>query len=150
MKKRFYISLIYIFPFFCFAETVEVPFTLDDRDRLIRLEGDLKSLHNEMNIKFESIIESMNVRFDAQQQQINDLKYAIADNRTLFFWGFGIIIVFMLFIFGYIIWDRRTALFPVREKTFSLDEKMKAIEKVLKEFGKEQPKFAEILRTHGL
>jgi len=151
MKKNPLITLFIIA--FCSllqAQDHAVPYTLEDRDRLIRLEIELKALRTEMNTKFESIqiqfgsIQTqMDTRFGSIQTQINDLK-------NLFYWGFGILITLFMFLFGYIIYDRSTAKSPVREKTYSKDEKMKAIEKVLKEFGKEQPKFAKILKSYGL
>jgi len=78
------------------AQQQEVPYTLDDRDRAIRTEERIEALETKMDIKFES-----------QQQQINDLK-------TMFFWGFGIMITLMVFMMGYMIYDRRTAMHPIR------------------------------------
>ena len=92
----------------------EVPFTLEDRDRIIK----------------------MDERLESQQRQLDDLK-------TLFYWGFGILFSLMLFLLGFIIWDRRTAMEPVRERTQSLIL-------TLREYAKEQPKLADILRSYGL
>jgi len=61
-----------LFIFFCFSllcvteikgQTNNVPFTLDDRDRIIRLEEKVESLRNEMNAKFE-----------VQNDKINEIK----------------------------------------------------------------------------
>ena len=99
-----------------------------------------------MNTRFESMdvkFESMNVKFESQQLQINDLK-------TMFVWGFGILISLMLFTLGYTIWDRRTALNPVQKTTISLREKVNNIENILKKEAATNTRFAEILRTYGL
>ncbi len=109
MKKIIFISLLVPFYFSSLAQSTTVPFTLEDRDRIIRTEQGINLLRNEMNTRFESMnvkFESMNVKFESQQQQINDLK-------TMFVWGFGVLISLMLFTLGYTIWDRRTALNPV-------------------------------------
>ena len=103
----------------------EVPFTLEDRDRIIKIQ-----------IKMDERFESINTRFESQQRQLDDLK-------TLFYWGFGILFSLMLFLLGFIIWDRRTAMEPVRERTQSLIL-------TLREYAKEQPKLADILRSYGL
>ena len=103
----------------------EVPFTLEDRDRIIKIQ-----------IKMDERFESINTRFEYQQRQLDDLK-------TLFYWGFGIMFSLMLFLLGFIIWDRRTAMEPVRERTQSLIL-------TLREYAKEQPKLADILRSYGL
>ena len=103
----------------------EVPFTLEDRDRIIQ-----------MQIKMDERFKSIDTRFEYQQRQLDDLK-------TLFYWGFGILFSLMLFLLGFIIWDRRTAMEPVRERTQSLIL-------TLREYAKEQPKLADILRSYGL
>ena len=125
MKKYLFLILFVSCSLTSFTQSTSVPFTLEDRDRIIRTEEKLESLRNDMNVKFES-----------QQRQINDLK-------TMFVWGFGILISLMLFTLGYTIWDRRTALNPVRIKT-------ETISNILRDFAKENDKFAEILRTYGL
>jgi len=122
-----------------YSQTKEVPFTLDDRDRIIKTEQKIESLRNEMNIRFEA----METKFESQQLQLNDLK-------TLFYWGFGIIITLIIFMMGYMIWDRRTALNPVREKTFSLSNRTDKLENALIELSKTDNKLAEILRTFGV
>ena len=99
----------------------EVPFTLEDRDRIIK----------------------MDERLESQQRQLDDLKTQLDDLKTLFYWGFGILFSLMLFLLGFIIWDRRTAMEPVRERTQSLIL-------TLREYAKEQPKLADILRSYGL
>lgn len=111
-----------------FSQTKEVPFTLDDRDRIIQTEQKLESLRNEMN-----------TRFEAQESRTEVL-----------YWGFGIMIALMLFLMGYIIWDRRTALNPIREETYTMKTKNEKLEMALKERAKSDPKLAEILRTFGL
>ncbi|MEK6616288.1 MAG: hypothetical protein AABZ32_09290 [Bacteroidota bacterium] len=119
---------LYLIPL-CSAQSAgkeqAVPYTLEDRDRTVRMEV-------QMNERFESV----NDKFEYQQQQINDLK-------TLFYWGFGIMIGFMMFLLGFIIWDRRTAMEPIREHTQSLMQ-------TLRDYAKEQPKLADILRSHGI
>jgi len=133
-----------------FSQSREVPYTLDDRDRLIRTEEKVESLHNEivslrneMDARFESVNKSINERFDSQQRQIDDLK-------TIYFWGFGIMITLMMFILGYMIWDRRTAFTPVREKTYAVSEKVNILEKILIEESKTNKRLAEILHSYGI
>jgi Na+/citrate or Na+/malate symporter len=104
-----------------FSQVKEVPFTLDDRDRIIRTEEQIKSLRNEMNARFE------------------------VQN-----WGTGILVALMLFLLGYIIWDRRSALNPIQAKTIILEERVRKLEHVSKEQAKKDPVFAELLRAAGL
>lgn len=147
MLKSFYIliiiSLAVLNPDIAFAQSREVPFTLEDRDRIIQIGEKLNSQQqqiNDMKHQISDVKESF-------QQQINDLKEStqqqINDLRSLFYWGFGIVISLILFLFGFIIWDRRTVTEPIREKTQILLQ-------VLREYSKDQPKLSEILRSHGI
>jgi hypothetical protein len=73
---------------------VVVPYTLADRDRAIRTE-----------IKMEALEAKMDVKLDGIQKQIDQLS-------MLFYWGLGILITMFIFMLGYMIWDRRTAMQP--------------------------------------
>ena len=68
-------------------QQVIVPYTLADRDRAILTQT------------------KMEVSFVSQQRQLDDLK-------GLFYGGFGMMTTLFLFMFGYMIWDRRTAMKP--------------------------------------
>jgi len=118
-----------------FAQSREVPFTLDDRDRIMRTEEQVKSLRNEMNTKFDA----METKMDAMNSQFAPL-----------YWAMGIFIAISLFTLGYIIWDRRTALYPVQDKTRNLEEKVDKLMYVTREQAKKDPAFAELLRIAGL
>jgi len=154
MKKLVFLFFLFI-SLGSFAQE-EIPFTLADRDRLIRLEAEQKairneinSLRNEMNAKFEGIDKKFSSKFESQQQQINDLK-------QFFFWGFGIVIALIIALFGYIIWDRRTAIYPLLNRVNSLENKqdefgrklveVDRIKSALKEMGESDAKIAEILK----
>jgi len=67
-----------------------------------------------------------------------------------FYWGMGIILSLILFLLGYIIWDRRTALNPIQAKTIILEERVRKLEHISKEQAKKDPVFAELLRAAGL
>ncbi len=78
---------------------VVVPYTLADRDRIIQIEGRLTALESKVDMKF-----------DNQQRQLDDLK-------AMLFWGFGIMMSLMLFMMGYMVWDRRTAMKPAVQQS---------------------------------
>ena len=131
MKKLITIIIFTGLVFQAFSQSRDVSFTLDDRDRIMRTEEridamnmKIESLRNEMNAKFEAIeyrFEAMETRFDAMNSKIETL-----------YWGFGIMIALMLFLFGYIVWDRRTALNPIQTKTISLEERVNKLEFITK------------------
>ncbi|MDZ7777828.1 MAG: hypothetical protein U5L09_20560 [Bacteroidales bacterium] len=131
---------------FFVAAQQEVPFTLEDRDRIIKLEERLNSTNeriNSTNERIASLERQMNVKFEAQQKQIDDLK-------TMFTWGFSVLITIMLFILGYMIWDRRTAVRFLRENQLQQKIEIEKIKTALKEMGESDKKIAEILNRASL
>lgn len=105
-----------------------VTYTLADRDRGIRTE-----------IKLESLEVKMDTKFDAVNSRIDYL-----------FWMQGFIVALMLFIFGYIIRDRRTELKPALVKAQLADIKCNSILTMLRDYAKENKELSNFLRTHGL
>jgi hypothetical protein len=122
-----------------FSQVKEVPFTLDDRDRIIRTEEQVNSLRNVMS-----------ARFEASDQKIESFRNEVDAKFEMQNWGLGILISLMLFLLGYIIWDRRTALNPINAKTIILEDRIRKLENVSKEQAKKDPAFAEMLRAAGL
>ncbi len=167
-----------------FTQTKEVPFTLDDRDRIIRTEQQIlttnekiTSLRNEMNAKFEAInikfdamdskfesidsrfeaidtkFDAMDAKFDAMDAKFDamDAKFDAIDSKIgNLNWGFAILITIMLCLFGFILWDRRTALAPFQNKTINLENRVEKMENAYREQAKHDPAFAKILKHIGL
>ncbi|MEI7491168.1 MAG: hypothetical protein WCK92_07215 [Bacteroidota bacterium] len=114
------------------AESKDIPFTLDDRDRIIRTEQKLEALKTEMKIRFDANdkrFENIDKRFD----QLFNFLWAII----------GIFTTMMVSVFGFAFWDRKLSLAPLKRE----DEKLKS---VLREFSRSQPKLAEILKNAGM
>ncbi|MEA3443761.1 MAG: hypothetical protein U9R19_03460 [Bacteroidota bacterium] len=177
MKKVVSVFLLFVFVLQVFAQSQSVSFTLEDRDRIMRTEEKLESLRKEMNIRFEALdskfeaidsrFEAIDLRFEALDSKFEaiDSKFEAIDSKfeametkidaikskvETLYWGFGIMITLMLFLFGYIVWDRKTALNPVQNKTISLEEKVNKIEIVYREQAQNDPVFAKLLRHAGL
>jgi hypothetical protein len=136
MKTLVYISLLFIsllsLPALAQEQQVVVPYTLADRDRAILTEAKIGALEARMELRFEN-----------QQRQLDDIK-------TLFYWGFGILITLFIFMLGYMIWDRRTAMRPALEQASRAEESSRTLIAMLREYAKKHPDLAEILRTHGI
>lgn len=114
----------------------EIPFTQDDRDRLIRVEIKLDEGYKSLQRQIEEGDRSL-------QRQIDDLK-------TFMLWGYGILFGGMGILIGFVIWDRRTALAPAIKKTLSIEEREERIEKALKDLAKEDGRVAKALKNAGL
>ncbi len=134
----FIILLLLVFPgqrVWAQEQQVVVPYTLADRDRAIQTEAKI----NALDVRFESI----DKQFMYQQKQIDDIK-------TLFYWGFGILITLLIFMLGYMIWDRRTAMQPALLQASKAEENSRNLILTLREYSKKHADLAEILRTHGI
>jgi hypothetical protein len=123
MKKLLIIIFVLLFTGILKAQEqqVVVPYTLADRDRAIRTE----------------------IKVESQQRQLDDIK-------TLFYWGFGILITLFIFMLGYMIWDRRTAMQPALDKSIEAEAKSTNLIRALRDYSKKHADLAEILRTHGI
>ncbi len=132
MNKMIFVAMAIFLLVPCLVQAREVPFTQEDRDRIIRLEEGQKSLQKQI---------------DGLQRQIDDLRNSlqrqIDDIKTFLLWGFGILFTFMSVLMGFILWDRRTAVAPVIQRT----ERM---ELALKQLAIKNPEISEALRQAGL
>ena len=111
----------------------EVPFTLQDRDRLIRLEATLKEFKDSVDKRFEQLFP--------------------------FLWIIsGIFTALTVFTIGFAIWDRRTMIRPFEAKTKELEEKieemdekgLKSLINSLREIAKADSRVAEALKKFNL
>ncbi len=106
-----------------------IPYTLADRDRLIQVETKLEALEK----KIDKLDSSVNVRIDRLEDKFD----------TYFTWGFGLVLGAIFALFGFIIWDRRTTIAPVKR------EQDKVIE-ALRELGKTNEQVREVLKKVAL
>ena len=143
MKPFVFISLLFIFlhclPALAQEQQVVVPYTLADRDRAILTDAKISALEAKMDVKFEALETKMDVKFEAVNARIDYI-----------FWLQGVIVALILFILGYTIWDRRTALQPALDKSTEAEVKSSNLIRVLREYSKKHADLAEILRSHGI
>jgi hypothetical protein len=146
MRKSAYV--LFIVSILCAASSAyakDIPFTQEDRDRLIRLEEGLK----------------------ATNQRIADLKISTQQQfdrlYTLILWGFGILFGGMGILIGFVIWDRRTVVAPVartlkekegeleelKKKEIDLEKRERVIEKILRGYAQKEPRPAELMNAKG-
>ena len=131
--KKITCFILLMLPLIIKAEVKEIPYTLDDRDRIIRTEQKVESLRTELNIKidakFDGLRSEMNARFD---QLFNFLWVII-----------GIFTTMVVSIFGFAFWDRKLSLAPIKkENARTLNAR--------RNFAETQPKLRETLKNAGL
>lgn len=83
------------------------------------------------------------VRFESIKKQIDQLS-------TMFYWGFGILITLYVFMLGYMMWDRRTAMQPGLNKAAIAEANSINLVNALREYSKKHTDLAEILQSHGI
>jgi|AntAceMinimDraft_16_1070373.scaffolds.fasta_scaffold211096_1 CHASE3 domain sensor protein len=138
------ITIITLFlPDISFSETKEVPFTLADRDRILRLEENIKRLDEKIDTKFDALnekIDAQNKRFDAKFESIQK---QISNINILMYFVLGAIFSLV----GFVLWDRRSTLRPVERKNREIENKNSKIIKILEERAKTDEKLREILKN---
>ncbi|MCF8366499.1 MAG: hypothetical protein K9H16_11995 [Bacteroidales bacterium] len=142
--------LVYIF-LFLFAinlssQTQEVPYTLADRDRLIQVEADIQSLRNEMN----SLRNEMNTNMQSIDQRFENIENRLDDQKTFLYWGFGILFSFMLFLVGFVLWDRRSMIKPLNDEVETLKRENEKMKEIFRKQAEIQPQLWEILKNAGI
>ncbi len=122
-----------------FGQTQTDKFTSDDRKVLTDLQVKVGQLE---------------VKLDENQKQ-NQLQFINIDKRfdnlqTFLYWGFGILISFMGFLLGFVLWDRRTTLAPVTRETEELKKQENKILDVLREYSEKVPELRQLLKNAGI
>lgn len=97
--KKIFVAAIFLLPVLTAASQIkEIPYTMDDRDRLIRLEEQLKAMNDKWDTKFEAMDDKIN--------KLYTLIYFVPGGI------FGLI--------GLILWDSRSYIKPVKEDIYQL------------------------------
>ena len=125
MKRSLVLIAFLFFVFILKAQEQPIAYTQADRDRLVRI---------------ETKVESLDKRIDDIHFQINRLEDKF---DSYFMWGFGLVLMSIFGLIGFIIYDRRTTLAPVENKT-------ERIIKVLKEAAEKDPALREALKNSAL
>jgi len=137
-----------------------VPFTLSDRDRLIKLEIKVSEIENQIQeIKEEQKLirqEIKEIRQEVNQEIKENRKEIIGTVLT----SFGILISLILGLFGFVIWDRRTFMRPIERKVIILEQeivnikedknKMQQIIDAFRELSKTDEKVEYLLKQFNL
>jgi hypothetical protein len=109
-----------------------VPFTLGDRDRLMRNEQKIDALRSEMIIRFDAMQKQMDTRFESMESRINFL-------TTLMMFVLG----GLMSLIGFVIYDRRTAIKPVQREQAEISEELIKLKK-------ENSIFREAMKKAGM
>ena len=126
--SSFLLLLVFLLlPHFCFAANTtgtntSTGFTQADRERLIRLEATLETFMKATNIRFQEMREDMNRRFEAVDKRFEDINKRF---EQMYFFLEIICYTFAAIAianFGFVFWDRRSLLRPLKQKVNKLEE----------------------------
>ena len=133
--SAFLLLLVFLLlPHFCFAANTtdtntSTGFTQADRERLIRLEATLETFMKATNIRFQEMRDDMNRRFEAVDKRFEDINKRFDDiNKRFEQMYFFLEIICYTFAaiaianFGFVFWDRRSLLRPLKQKVNKLEE----------------------------
>lgn len=109
------------------SQQVEVPYTHADRDRLIQVEAKVDALNIRIN-QLDKGIDQLDKRIDQVEQGLNNRIDRLEDKfDTYFTWGFGLVLGAIFALFGFIIYDRRTTLAPVKREQDKILEALRTL-----------------------
>ncbi|MCX6267328.1 MAG: hypothetical protein NTW16_08240 [Bacteroidetes bacterium] len=95
--QQFILFFLLIVPIYGIAETKEIPFTLDDRDRIIRTEQKVEALGEKLNSRIDALDDKIDSRVDGLRSEMN----ARFDQLFSFLWAIiGIFTAMMISVFG--------------------------------------------------
>jgi len=140
MKK--YIIVIFLCFFIAFPIYGQVKtdnFSSEDRKVLTDLQVNVA----QMDVKLDEYQKQTQLQFDNIQKQLDN-------HQTFLYWGFGILISFMGFILGFVLWDRRTTLAPVVKEAEELKRRENKILDILIAYSEKEPKLRELLKNAGM
>ena len=136
------------------VQAKEIPFTQEDRDRLIRLEVTLKEFKESVDKRFEQIdkrFEQVDKRFEQVDKRFEQFGKQI-DQLFNFLWIFAVIFTSItVTTIGFAIWDRRSMIRPFETRVKELEEgKIEKVISSLRTLAETDTKLAEALRQNNL
>ncbi|PID99833.1 MAG: hypothetical protein CSA81_14420 [Acidobacteria bacterium] len=155
------------------ALAVEVAPRISDRE-IVESLTELKQQQKALDQRITDLIHNLDKRFEAIDKRFDaiDKRFESNDRRfeSMMNWMltlFGIVITLILGLLGYMIWDRRTALKPLREKMATLEDSSIQVSKQLemhnpsgtlldrlvaafRELAKTDEKVADVLKAFSL
>ena len=122
---------------------VEASSKISDREiieSLVRLEEGIKANAEGIKTNREMIVSLRNEMGSLRNEILGFMK-----------WGFGLLFTGMLILVGFILWDRRSTLTPVKDDLDKLERrKVDRIITAMKKLSEDDSRIAQVLRSVGL
>ena len=113
-------------------------------ESLVRLEEGVKA-NREMIIALRTEMGSLRTEIYLGMKSLRDEVLGFLK------WGFGLLFMGMLILVGFILWDRRSALKPVKDDLDKLERrKVDRLLEAMRKLSEEDSRVAQVLRSVGL
>ena len=147
---------MYLFIFYAptLSYAVENSPRITDREiieSLIRLEEGVKA-NREMIIALRTEMGSLRTEMGSLRTEIYSGIKSLRDEVLGFLkWGFGLLFTGMLILVGFILWDRRSTLKPIKDDLDKLERrKVDRLLEAMRKLSEEDSRVAQALRSVGL
>ncbi|GAB4128929.1 MAG: hypothetical protein Fur0027_13020 [Raineya sp.] len=160
MRLRAVIFFYFAFWSNLFAQERSVPFTLEDRDRLIKLEQKIDAIDKrfeQIDKRFEQIdkrFEQIDKRFEELRSDVNA---RFEQQNNFFMIIVGLFTAITAITIGFALWDRRSMTRPFESKIKIIEEDIALLRKdnknlfeSLRELAKTDARLAEILKQFNI
>ena len=143
MKKTVGFLLLLLLVFTSIVGAVETAPRISDREII-------DALHQ--LDKRVALLESGQAKIESSLAQLRgEVSTLRSDLMNLMFWGFGVLFSGWFILIGFILWDRRSTLKPIRDELKDLEvRKVDQMLQALQKLAQDDPKLAEILRSFSL
>ena len=138
---------------FAQEKNIQVPYTLADRERMVRLEVKLDELSKSVDYRFSAVNNRFDIidrRFEAIDKRFDKIENAL---YGLIYSIFGLIGVFV----AVLVWDRRKTLYPVQQDVLNVKDiqkedhkKVRKIEETLNKLAEKDSTIREAMKHAGL
>ncbi len=143
MKRLIILFQLFVLTFVLNGQEKSIPYTQADRDRMVRLETKVEAIDK----RIDDLISNSDGKFLNINNKFTDLEKKIdrLEDKfdSYFMWGFGMVLMSIFGLIGFIIYDRRTTLAPVENKT-------ERVVKALRERAEKDPILMEALKNTAL
>ncbi|MFN0047996.1 MAG: hypothetical protein ACKVOU_02605 [Cytophagales bacterium] len=132
--------LFSLFAMLSFAESKEIPYTLEDRERLIKLEVRVDEGFKAIEARFVAMDEKFDGRFDSMQKQFDAVQKQIDFTNNLILTMIASLIGTVMYMW----WDRSRANEPIKNDITEEKRKTQTMLNMLKEYSTNNPEFKAI------
>ena len=106
MNRYIFLIITLLFVLNMKAQEQPLSYAQADRDRMVRLETKV--------VAIDKRLDDLNLNIDARFSEVNKKIDRLEDQfDSYFMWGFGLVLMSIFGLIGFVIYDRRTTLAPV-------------------------------------